>query len=114
MVASTITLPQALKDAFKGGYANSGDARQFDYDAIWATTSPRSGGNSGSSTARLAIALVVTVGGLVIFRVADNQSTKKFISHWWAASPTTWHPFPWRRVAGQLQVNRIGSITSTN
>jgi hypothetical protein len=80
VVLSTITMPAALQTAFMGGYNDSGgtltvdfvDNLGYDRPTLRAKFQQLNGDNS--------VALVVTVGGLVIFRVGDNQSTKKFIS----------------------------------
>ena len=80
VVVSTITLLPALKTAFKDGYAASGggltvdfiDGLGYDKPTLRQKFLDLNGDNS--------VALVVTVGGLIIFKVADNRSTKSFIS----------------------------------
>lgn len=80
VVLSTITLPQALKTAFSGGYNVSGGSLTVDFVDNLGYDRPTLRAKFQQLNGDGTVALVVTVGGLVIFRVADNQSTKKFIS----------------------------------
>jgi len=80
VVVSTITLPPALKTAFKGGYADSGGSLTIDFVEGLGYGRPALRQEFQTLNGDTSVALVVTVGGLIGFKVADNQSTKPFIS----------------------------------
>jgi hypothetical protein len=80
VVVSTITLPTTLKTAFKNGYNDSGGSLTVDFIDNLGYDRPTLRQKFDQLNLDSSIALVVTVGGLIIFKVADNRSTKKFIS----------------------------------
>ena len=80
VVVSTIKLPATLMNAFKGGYADSGGSLTVDFVDDLGYDRPALRQKFEQLNGDTSVALVVTVGGLIIFKVADNRSTKKFIS----------------------------------
>ncbi len=73
-------MPNSLKTAFKGGYSDSGGSLAVDFVDNLGYDRADLRQKFLQLNADSTIALVVTVGGLIIFKVADNRSTKKFIS----------------------------------
>jgi hypothetical protein len=80
VVLSTITMPAALQTAFTAGYNANGGTLTVDFVDNLGYDKPTLRAKFQELNNIGAIALVVTVGGLIIFKVANNQSTKKFIS----------------------------------
>jgi hypothetical protein len=80
VVVSTIKLLPALKTAFNGGYTASGGSLTVDFVDGLGYDKPTLRQKFQDLNVDTSVALVVTVGGLIIFKVADNRSTKPFIS----------------------------------